>query len=56
VWGRGACGRRGLTKKIKLKNMVDGLHILIQNRIKKLLAIVLIGTGRGQGGEKVGLI
>jgi hypothetical protein len=33
---------------------VDGLHILLQNRIKKPLAIVLSGVGGDQGGEAVG--
>jgi hypothetical protein len=35
--------------------MVDGLHILIQNRTKKPLAIVLSEVERGQEGDMVGV-
>jgi hypothetical protein len=35
--------------------MVDELHILIQNRIMKSLAIALSGVRRGLGGEIVGM-
>jgi hypothetical protein len=34
--------------------MVDGLHIFIQNRIKKPLAIALSGAGRGLRGRDDG--
>jgi hypothetical protein len=34
--------------------MVDGLHILTQNRTKKPLAIVLSGVGRGRRGRDGG--
>jgi hypothetical protein len=33
--------------------VVDGLHILTQNRTKKPLAIVLSGTGKGVEGERL---
>jgi hypothetical protein len=36
--------------------MIDGLHILVQNRKMKPLAIALSGVGEGQGGEMVGTI
>jgi hypothetical protein len=36
--------------------MVDGLHIILQNRTMKLLAIALSGVGKGKGGEMVGAI
>jgi hypothetical protein len=38
-------------KEIKVRKMIDGLHIFIENRTKKPLAIVLSGTGRGLRGR-----
>jgi hypothetical protein len=37
----------GERKKLRWGNIVDGLHILIQNRTMKLHAIALSGMGRG---------
>jgi hypothetical protein len=34
-------------KEIKMRDIVDGLHTLTQNRTKKTFAIVLSGAGRG---------
>jgi hypothetical protein len=34
--------------------MIDGLHMLTQNRTRKPLAIALSGVGQGGGGEMIG--
>jgi hypothetical protein len=36
--------------------MIDGLHILIQNRKKKTSAIALSDAGKGLGGKTMGVI
>jgi hypothetical protein len=47
--GGSTCG-----KGIKGKDAVDGLHTLIQNKTKKLLAIALSGAGRRLRGRDGG--
>jgi hypothetical protein len=41
-------------KEIEVRNIVDGLHIHIQNRTRKPLAIALSGVGRESRGEDGG--
>jgi hypothetical protein len=38
-------------KEIKVRDMVDGLQILVGNRTKKPVAITLSGAGRGRDGR-----
>jgi hypothetical protein len=44
----------GEWRRLKWGNIVDGLHILRQNRTMKLLAIPLSGVGRSWGGRDGG--
>jgi hypothetical protein len=46
----GTSGGR-VRKEIKVRCIVDGLHMPIGHRTKKPLAIVLSGVGRGLGGR-----
>jgi hypothetical protein len=43
--------REGEWRRLRWRNVVDGLHIPIWNRTKKCLAISLSGAGRGLSGR-----